>query len=93
MVTIASNANLIQGCKPAYEGSTVSHFQFADNTIIFCEASEEQIKNVKAILLRYEAIGLKVNFKSELLGMRVEDQLNIRFTDILGHKVGSFPTT
>lgn len=71
MVTIVGNANLIRGCKPAYEGSTVSHFQFVDNTIIFCEASEEQIKNVKGILLSYKAIGLKVDFKSELLGMRV----------------------
>ena len=40
-----------------------------------CEANEDQIKNVKAILFCFESVsGLKINFfKSELIGIRVEE--------------------
>lgn len=43
----------------------------------------------------YEAVsGLKVNFSiSELLTMRVDDQLLSHYAEILGCKVGSFPAT
>ena len=47
----------------------VSHFLFADDTLIFCEACPEQIRYVHLILLCFEAVsGLKVNLgKSELV--------------------------
>lgn len=68
---MAMDANLISGFCPAPSAPSVSHLQFADDTIIFFEAFEEQVKNVKAIMLCFEAVfGLKVNFfKSELIGV------------------------
>lgn len=43
------------------------HLQFTDDTLIFCEAEEDQIKNIKAILPCFKVVsGLKINFlKSE----------------------------
>ena len=43
------------------------HSQFTDDTLIFCEVEEDQIINIKAILLCFKVVsGLKINFlKSE----------------------------
>lgn len=41
----------------------ITHLQFANGTVIFCAEKEEQVKNIKAIILSFEAVfGLKVNF-------------------------------
>lgn len=50
----------------------------------------DQIKNVKAILLCYEAVsGLKINFfKNELIGAKVEQSILVQFANILGVQGG-----
>lgn len=41
----------------------VTHLQFADYTIIFCDASLTQVENHKLILYWFELIsGLKINY-------------------------------
>ena len=63
MTFVAGEANLITGFKLAVNGPTITHLQFVDDTIIFCDAKEEQIKNVVAILRCFEVVlGLKVIF-------------------------------
>jgi hypothetical protein len=49
----------------------VSHFLFADDTLIFYEACPEEVRYVCLILLCFEAVlGLKVNLgKSELVAV------------------------
>ena len=42
---------MIFGFKPAISGPAVTHLQYADDTLIFCKAKEEQIKNVVAVLV------------------------------------------
>ena len=44
-------------------------------TILFCDATEDQLKNVKSILLCFEVVsGLQVNFfKNEIIGVRLDD--------------------
>lgn len=95
MIGAAERANLICGFSPAPLAPTVSHLQFANDTIIFCEAHKDRIKNVKAVLWRFEVVlGLRANFhKSEPLGIRVEEESISLFAKILGCKVGSFPTS
>lgn len=63
--------------------------------LFFHEASEEEIKNVKVILICYEAVSdLKINFyKSELIGIEVEEVLMHLYAEVLGCKVGSLHAT
>lgn len=49
MAMAAGNAGLIRGFKVAADAPIISHLQFADDTLIFCEANEGFIKNVTAI--------------------------------------------
>lgn len=42
----------------------ITHLQYADDTLIFCEAVEEHMKVLRVILLLFEAIsGLHVNWR------------------------------
>ena len=95
MAVEAENQNLIRGFRVTGMTPPISHLQFADDTLIFCEANEDQIKNVKAILICFETVsGLKINFfKSKLIGIKVEESLISHLARILGCKVGSFPAT
>ena len=94
MAAQAEKQNLIRGFRVT-RTAPISHLQFVDNTLVFFEANEDQIKNVKAILICFEAVsGLKINFfKSELIGIRVEESLMGQLIGILGCKVESFPVT
>ncbi|KAL4278182.1 hypothetical protein GQ457_03G030870 [Hibiscus cannabinus] len=53
----------------------ISHLQFADDLIVFCEASMTKIKNIVRILRGFEiAAGLKLNLsKTSLLGVNVDE--------------------
>ena len=50
-------------------GIQVSHLLFADDTILFCDASREQILSIRLVLTCFQAFtGLKVNVeKSEIV--------------------------
>ena len=50
-------------------GVEVSHLLFADDTILFCDADEEQILHIRMLLICFQTvIGLKVNaLKSEMI--------------------------
>lgn len=58
----------ISGFKVGDEGVTVSHLQFANDTMIFCEADICQIGFLRCILRCFELVsGLKINLaKSEI---------------------------
>eukprot|EP00268_Persea_americana_P008169 TRINITY_DN13144_c0_g1_i12.p1 TRINITY_DN13144_c0_g1~~TRINITY_DN13144_c0_g1_i12.p1 ORF type:complete len:489 (+),score=85.97 TRINITY_DN13144_c0_g1_i12:613-2079(+) len=95
MLHAGVNANLFEGFRPANTILEISHLQFADDTLLFCNADEDQLRNVKAILFYFEAVsGLRVNFfKSELIGIKVnEDHLN-RLANIFGCKAVTLPST
>lgn len=91
MLHAASNSKLMKGFRPSHGAEEISHLQFADDTLLFCDANETQICNIKAILLCFEAVsGLRVNFfKSEMIGVRVNEDRLAMFADLFGCKVGS----
>ena len=75
-------------------GVEVSHLLFADDTLILCDASKEDLEYMSWIFTWFETIsGLKINLeKSELI--LVEDVSNLEeLVEILGCEVGSLPTT
>lgn len=95
MFTLAFGVNLISGFRRVYGGPTVTHLQFVDDTIIFYEANEEEVRIVKAIMLCFDAISrLKVIFlKSELIGVGLEEERVMLLADIMGCKVGLLTVT
>ena len=70
----------------------ISHLLFADDTILFCDASREQLLYVQLVLIVFEAItGLKVNVgKSEIVPVGDVGDLN-GLAHILCCKVGTLP--
>ena len=63
MLQATNNAILIKGFCPSNDDQVIPHLQFAEDTLLFCDANEFQLHNVKAILLCFEAVlGLRVSF-------------------------------
>ena len=72
----------------------VSHLLFANDTILFCDASREQILSIRLVLSCFQAFtGLKVNVgKSEIVS--IGEVRNIQsLANILQCRVGSLPMT
>ncbi|XP_057748092.1 uncharacterized protein LOC130967294 [Arachis stenosperma] len=64
----------------------LSHFQFADDTILFCPPETETILNYKRLLLYFELMsGLSINFdKSNLIFVNCESEWVTNICGILG---------
>ena len=76
------------------EGLEISYLLFAEDTLVFCEATSSQVTYLSWLLMWFKAIsGLKINLdKSELIPIgRVSNVMEL--TSIFGCKVGVLPTT
>ena len=73
-------------------GVRISHFLFADDTILFCDASRDQLLSIRLALTCFQAFtGLKVNMgKSEIVPVGEVRNLDALAT-ILRCRVGSLP--
>ncbi|GKV34367.1 hypothetical protein SLEP1_g42744 [Rubroshorea leprosula] len=71
----------------------VTHLQFADDTIFFGEALEDNIGVIKCIMRTFElASGLKINYgKSQIVGVEAEEGWIEKMAYKLCCKVGEFP--
>jgi hypothetical protein len=76
----------------AFSELVVSHSLFADDTLIFCEASSDQILYVRLILLYFEAVlGLGVNLgKSVIVAIGEVENIGA-LANILGCSVAGLP--
>ncbi|WMV14069.1 hypothetical protein MTR67_007454 [Solanum verrucosum] len=76
------------------QGLAISHLQYADDTLIFCDADSSQLKYLRVILILFEAIsGLHINWgKSLIFPVNEVPWINM-LANILGGKVGDLPTT
>ena len=81
-----------QASPNARGGLHISHLLFADDTILFCDASREQLLYIRMVLIFFEAItGLRVNVsKSELVPVGEVGNLGA-LARILCCKVGRLP--
>ncbi|KAH0765964.1 hypothetical protein KY285_001835 [Solanum tuberosum] len=85
------NGFQIGGVRGQYK--EICHLLYADDTVIFCEPTEEQISHIRLLLLFFESTsGLKVNWRKSNL-FPIKEVLNIQsLADILGCKVEHLPT-
>ncbi|GKV05101.1 hypothetical protein SLEP1_g17145 [Rubroshorea leprosula] len=89
----AKELNLYKGVEMGEERLEVTHLQFADDSIFFCDASDLNIKAIKGILRTFELVsGLKVNFfKSALYGINVKAEDISKWAESLNCMVGDIP--
>lgn len=85
---------MLEGFSPGKGDIMVSHFQFADDTIIFCDNSQRQIRMLWCVLKCFEALsGLKLNLaKSSLIAVGDVPNLDQLAAD-LGCRMGSFSSS
>ena len=93
----ATDGNYLSGTKIADgrgEELVISHLLYADDTLLFCKANNDELKFISWILMWFEAVsGLKINLnKSEILPIGPVANLEELAIE-LGCKVGSLPTT
>ncbi|CAL5380958.1 unnamed protein product [Camellia sinensis] len=77
LLSRAKEIGLVRGATVGPNDLAVSHLQFADDTILFCEADWSELITIKRILRCFEIIsGLKINFqKSVVCGVGISTQL------------------
>ncbi|RLN23448.1 hypothetical protein C2845_PM07G29970 [Panicum miliaceum] len=71
----------------------ISHIQYADDTVIMIDGSDQSILNLKLILYCFEWLsGLKINFhKSEVFVFGADQNEKERMANMLNCKLGTFP--
>ncbi|MCI00949.1 LINE-1 reverse transcriptase like, partial [Trifolium medium] len=76
VVRTAEERNLYTGFKVGNSRRSISHLQYADDTLFLGEATVANLWSIKAILRGFElASGLKVNFcKSKVMGVNVSGE-------------------
>ncbi|KAL0413323.1 UNVERIFIED_CONTAM: putative mitochondrial protein [Sesamum radiatum] len=69
LIRKAENEGYIQGVAVSQRAPRISHLLFAEHTLIFCQATEEELFCVKNILSTYEkASGLVINSGKSAIG-------------------------
>ena len=91
----AIEAELIRGVSLGQNTIRISHLQFADDAIIFCQNDRNEVVTIKRILRCFELIsGLKINFsKSVIAGVNIPVAEINEIAGILKCKAGDFPLT
>ena len=72
----------------------VSHLLFANDTLVFCEASQDQMAYLSWLLMWFEVISsLRINLdKSEIFSVGRVENLEVLVLEV-GCKVGRLPTS
>ena len=86
MIDKAQRENKFQGMKLARRCPSVSHLFYADDSLFFCKANEENASCMADILVKYEkASGQKVNLEksSIIVGARIDSQRRTQIQNIL----------
>ncbi|GKV02023.1 hypothetical protein SLEP1_g14510 [Rubroshorea leprosula] len=89
----AKELNKYKGVEVGEERLEVTHLQFADDSIFFCDALDSNIRAIKGILQTFELVsGLKVKFfKSALYGINVKVEDISEWAESLNCVVGAVP--
>ena len=96
LIRRAVDGGFLSGCNirgGSRSSLNISHLFFADDTIVFCEASKEHLTHLSWILLWFEATSdLRINLaKSEIIPVGEVEEIE-EMTVELGCRVGSLPS-
>ncbi|KAK3218960.1 hypothetical protein Dsin_012930 [Dipteronia sinensis] len=93
MLLKARDRNLFKGKFFGASGSQITHLQFVDDTILFIEANEDAVVNLRRVLRCFElGHGLKVNFrKSCLVKVGKGNSIVERWAELFRCKTASLP--
>ncbi|EOY00030.1 Uncharacterized protein TCM_009396 [Theobroma cacao] len=80
-----------KGVQIAKRGFRISHLQFADDTLLFCNNELDELLGPKRILKCFQSVsGLKINYqKSQLLGIGIKEHMVEKWTRVINCKVGN----
>ncbi|XP_017974509.1 PREDICTED: uncharacterized protein LOC18601651 [Theobroma cacao] len=95
MLRKAEDLGMCKGVVVGDNGMSVTHLQYADDTIIFCEPKIENMSRVKRILRCFQSVsGLRINFsKSHLIGIEVEHNVVENWARRISCHTREVPTT
>ncbi|GKA56638.1 putative RNA-directed DNA polymerase [Tanacetum coccineum] len=95
IVNEAVEKGIFRGVKVGEDRVTVSHLQYADDTIFFGEWNKENAKALMCILKCFEEVSeLRVNYnKSKLYGIGVNDEELVDMARWMGCGIGEFTFT
>ncbi|GMP91325.1 hypothetical protein CsSME_00042073 [Camellia sinensis var. sinensis] len=93
LLTRAYHMGIIKEMQIGVDDARLSHLQFADDSILFCEAKEEEVRSLKRILRCFKVMsGLRINYhKSQVCGVGVADESLATFVSILNCKIKKLP--
>ncbi|GKV16979.1 hypothetical protein SLEP1_g27539 [Rubroshorea leprosula] len=93
LVSEAIKNGKLEGVEVGNKNFRISHLQYADDTILFGKATEENVWAMKGILRAFELVsGLKINFnKSQLVELGVEDDWLNKMSWVMCCKKGALP--
>lgn len=93
LLSRAQALGLVQGVKVGPNGVILSHLQFADDSLLFCAAEIDDVRNLKRVLRCFKVLsGLRINYhKSVVCGVGVPDENMAAFASILNCKVKALP--
>ena len=93
MLQKAASLQMFQGISVGREGLQITHLQFADDTLIFCEAEMDYLWRIRNVLLNFQAFsGLVVNFhKSGLIAIGKEEEWSQQAANLLGCTLVQLP--
>lgn len=95
LLTKVVDCSLIHGFRVGNSPLQIHHLQFVDDTIIFCEATEESAMNLLSLLRWFElSSSLSINYqKSEIFDINLSDRELGIFSNILRCVSSSLPST
>lgn len=95
MLHVAPTQGLVHGFHIEHTDLEITHFHYADDTILFLKADKGELKKVGVILLWFLICSrLNINFvKSELMEVNLEHTVCVDLATVLDCKIASFPTS
>ncbi|XP_026399269.1 uncharacterized protein LOC113295133 [Papaver somniferum] len=94
MLSLLINKAVEQEKLSGFQVKVVSHLQFADDTVVFVDASTEEVRRLLVILVVFEILtGLRLNLeKGTMISVGADEKVNDLAME-LGCKVESIPIT